>query len=284
MAFLAIQCAQPVAAPIRQSTAPTDLSQQSPQPLTPASLAQSDTFHLPSADSLLIDGLGQLYTWDARQTFTKLASLAEAPTATSPPLRYRNQRLGRLRSVDLTNPLRPVLFYADAQTVVYLDRNLAELRQLQLVSLNFGRIDAVAYAPNDGLWLFAPDRQRLYAIDRQAAIQQESPDLLQTFQVPIRAQALSASAKQVAMSTQDGRILLFGPFGAYRTQVLRQAAQLVAEETRLIFVDAGQWWLYELQYGQERLVESAQNGAKLLALRGEWALWRQGDRVWVAQY
>lgn len=205
-----------------------------------------------------------MYRWAPDGTFEKLRSANQLAGGDTLRYRYRNVRLGRLHAVDLTNPLRPVLFYRDAQTVVWLHRNLTELRQLNLLDVGLAAVDAVAYAPSEGLWVYATDRQQLLQLDRDAAIRYEGPELSQTFGQPIHAAQLVASPQQVALATTDGRLLLFGPFGGYRTQVLRPARNLSADGDRLVFHEAGDWYYYSgrglpierlrLDAGEERLL------------------------------
>jgi len=171
--------------------------------------------------------------------------------------------------------------YSDAQTVVWLNRNLSEARQVNLLDFGLDAVDAVAYAPAEGLWVYAPDRQRLLQIDRNGEPRYESVELSQVFGRAIRAVEIVATPRQVAMSTEDGRILLFGPFGAYRTQLLRPGRQLLANDDRLLFHEGAEWFTYAGDDGLVQPIRQPSSGAELVAPRAEFALWRQGPRWWV---
>ena len=240
-----------------------------------------DTVTGATVDSFLLDGLGQVYAWTPEETLLKFVTASDVLAGGTAELRYQNPRLGQLSSVDLTNPLRPVLFYDDAQTVVWLDRNLTELRLLSLVELDIGQVDAVAYARADGLWLYAPDLQELVLLDRQNAIAQESPNLSQVFGQPIRAVELAATAQQVTMATRDGRLLRFGPFGGYRTQLVRPARHLVVDGERLLFAEAGRWYASYPDTGAPVAIDTGGDGLRLVMLRDGRTLWRRGNRLWV---
>ena len=220
-----------------------------------------------------------MYRWSSDHTFEKLRVANPLAGRDTLRYRYRNVRLGELHSVDLTNPLRPVLFYRDAQTVVWLHRNLTELRQLNLLDLGLAAIDAVAYAQSEGLWVYAADRQQLLQLDRDGNLRYESPELSQTFGDAIRGERLVATGTQVVLGTDAGRLLMFGPFGGYRTQVLQDADYLAANGDRLVFRSRGEWFRYS---GSERRVEpvTLPPGRSLLALNGDYALWRKPDGTW----
>ncbi len=241
--------------------------------------AQADTFRLRAGDTLLLDNLGQVYRWSLRNgAFDRERSVNRLAGRDTLRYRYQNVRLGRVQSVDLTDPLRPLLFYGDAQRVIWLDRSLVELRGLDLIDLNFGAIDAVAYAPNEGLWVYAPDRQQLLQIDRQGRVAYASPDLSQAFGRRIRATELVATPQQLSLATSDGRILFFDPFGSYRTQLLRAGHHLIATQRQLLFREDGTWWSYR---GAGSAVEPVRSETNLVSARGGVALYRNGRSVWL---
>ena len=241
----------------------------------PASVVQQD--------SLLLDAIGQVYAWHPDNSLEKIRSANQLADLDTLRYRYSNVRLGKLQSVDLTNPLRPVLFYADAQTVVLLHRNLVELRIVNLIDLGIDAADAVAYAPNDGLWVYSADNQKLIQVDLNGKPVYQSVEMSQLFGKSIRAKELVATPSQVAMATTDGRILLFGPFAAYRSALLRNGHNLLANEERLLFVEGDRWWNYT---GPNTLLEAldvAPDGRRLISIRGEYVLWQKGEDWWVEE-
>jgi len=244
-----------------------------------ADLRAPNTTSLTTSDSLLIDAMGQVYRWRADQSLEKVRAANVLAGLDTLRYRYRNVRLGKLHSIDLTNPLRPVLFYQDAQTVVWLHRNMTELRQLNLLDAGLSAVDAVAYAPSEGLWLYAADRQQLLQLDRDGAVRYASAELSQTFNQPIRASQLAASSTQVSLASDDGRLLLFGPFGGYRTQILQPVDYLVANGDRLVYRSRGQFYRYS---GSGLPIDeiTVPSDLRLLGIGGDYALWLDRNRSW----
>ena len=72
---------------------------------------------------------------------------------------YTNTQLGKITSVDITNPLKVLLFYSDFNTVLFLDNKLNELT----TSINFTsdsflqQITFVNISSNNNLWLYSLD-------------------------------------------------------------------------------------------------------------------------------
>jgi len=238
-----------------------------------------DTFILDNRDTLLLDAIGQLYHWSIDQSVNKVRSVNQLGQSDTTRYQYQNPRLGILASVDLTNPIRPLLFYKDAQTVIWLNRNLSEWRSLKLYDLGYTAVDAVAYAPNEALWLYASDVQRLIQIDLNGNEVYQSAELNQVFNQAIRAEQLVANAQQVAMRTQDDRLLLFGPFAAYRSEILKGGRSLHVSKNRLLYYENEQWWQYR---GASLPIEPVRNvlGKELVSLRSEVVLYRSGNRYW----
>ncbi|MFK8055305.1 MAG: hypothetical protein AB8F78_04210 [Saprospiraceae bacterium] len=243
---------------------------------------EGDTLIIDERDTILLDAIGQLYHWSADNRIEKVRSVNQLGQSDTTSYAYQNPRLGRLTSVDFTNPIRPLLFYQDAQTVIWLNRNLSEWRSINLLDLGFSAIDAVAYAPNEGLWLYASDLQKLLQVDLNGKVVYQSTELNQVFNQAIRVEQLVANAQQVAMRTESNRLLLFGPFGAYRTELIGGGSSLHVTKDRLVFFEGQRWWAYR---GPKIPVESVvvpTGGKKLVSLSAEFALYRRGNRYWKA--
>ena len=75
---------------------------------------------------------------------------------------FQDFQLGTVTSVDIINPLNVVVFYAEANTVVFLDNRLNEKERINFNDLpSFLNISAATNAGNNRLWIFNTDTQQL---------------------------------------------------------------------------------------------------------------------------
>ncbi len=72
---------------------------------------------------------------------------------------YTNTQLGKITSVDITNPLKILLFYKNFNTVLFLDNRLNELTaSINFTSESFSQqIAFVNISSNNNLWLYSLD-------------------------------------------------------------------------------------------------------------------------------
>ena len=80
----------------------------------------------------------------------------------SKTLTYNNLHLGNVTLVDITNPLKIVVFYKDFNSAIILDDNLNELSNtIDFNTILFKNISFVGTASNSNLWLFSKDDNNL---------------------------------------------------------------------------------------------------------------------------
>lgn len=92
------------------------------------------------------DSYGAIYGGDA-QLFTK--------TADKQVWQFKNPSLGPISQVDITNPLKLVLFYERFNTVVLLDNQLNELERINLSDLTVPVVvSAIGLAEGNKLWVY----------------------------------------------------------------------------------------------------------------------------------
>lgn len=104
------------------------------------------------------DGFSNLYLVTAQNRVEKYDSTGRMVAF------YANNRLGAATALDLKNPLKITLWYADQQQVVFLDRTLSEIGSLNLQSIGFQQITAVASSADGNLWAYDAADFRLYKI------------------------------------------------------------------------------------------------------------------------
>ena len=77
--------------------------------------------------------------------------------------RYSNKRLGRIFSIDASNPLRVLVYYKEFSVVVLLDSQLSENGDsISLDQHDLEQCDLVCSSFNNGMWLF--NRQNMELI------------------------------------------------------------------------------------------------------------------------
>ncbi len=129
--------------------------------------------------------------------------------------RYSNNRFGKLHSVDVSDPLRVVLFYADFQQVVVLNNNLNEIISYSFAKNGNWLVSAVASANNNSLWVFERNANVLLKLGSTFNEDSRSANFFQLFDEVIVPKKISASDQFVFVQHNNGQILQFDSFGAF---------------------------------------------------------------------
>lgn len=121
-----------------------------------------------SAAFAAVDNLNNVYIITPDNAIVKYAPDGRQLT------RYSNNRLGRAALVDVSNPLKVLVWYADFRVVVFLDRSLTELGELNLISAGFPEVRCVTAAQDGNLWLYDEVNFRLVKVTPDGAKRYES--------------------------------------------------------------------------------------------------------------
>jgi hypothetical protein len=79
---------------------------------------------------------------------------------------YSNKKLGNIFSIDVSNPLRILLFYKDQNQIVYLDSQLSQTTEaIDLLKHNLEQTDLICNSVNNGFWLFDRQNTELCRVD-----------------------------------------------------------------------------------------------------------------------
>lgn len=180
-----------------------------------AALAQpADSFRLSltlplSARFATVDNLGNLYTVSTANAVEKYASDGRLLA------RYTNNRLGAAHRVDVSNPLKVLVWFADFRTVVFLDRSLTPLGELRLMEAGYPDVRTVAAAADGNLWLYDETAFRLRKITPDGVQLFESQELNLFFSERLSIACLrDDGVRTVAADTTQG-LLLFDVYGQF---------------------------------------------------------------------
>lgn len=161
------------------------------------------------AKAVYADNLDNVYLLSARDELLKYDAKGVLRW------RYSNNRFGKLYSVDVSDPLRVVLFYADFQQVVVLNNNLNEITSYSFAKNGNLLVSAVASGNNNSLWIFDRTSNVLIKLSSNFTEDIRSANLFQLFDVVVDAKKLAASDQYVFLQRRNNGILQFDRFGGY---------------------------------------------------------------------
>ena len=167
--------------------------------------AQTPAPHLLSGDfqHFDVDNLGNLYVLTRGHQLRKYSPRGDSVGVFNDVVKY-----GRLRAMDVSNPMRILLFYPDFGTILLLDRMLKPLDAIDLRRTSMLQVSAVATSYDNQCWVYDEQEARLRKIDAQGRVLLESPDLRMIMDEP---------PAPVYMSDQQGTVSLYDPVrGLYR--------------------------------------------------------------------
>lgn len=129
--------------------------------------------------------------------------------------RYPNKTLGKIGTIDATNPFQIMLFFPDYQNVLLLDRTLGLTGQFNLFRLGLFEVTAVAMASDNRLWVYDDMSFRLKKVNEEGEVSVESTDLSLALGRSIHPRFMMEKNQTVYMSDPEVGILVFDVFGQY---------------------------------------------------------------------
>ena len=160
---------------------------------------------------------------------------------------YSNVELGKLSRVNIQNPFKIILFYADFNTAIILDNNLNELTQ----KLDFTKetlvnnVSFVTAASQNNLWLYADDNKlHLYNYQLQKDLLQTQPITFynNTF-VP---ENIVSTYKYIWILSKNG-VLEFNEYGVFiRAYNIKNADHIFPFQNGFIYVLDGSLFYNDL--------------------------------------
>lgn len=132
--------------------------------------------------------------------------------------RFSIRSLGSIHAVDVSNPQKIFVYYADYSTIVFLDNTLSEIKRLDLEEMELWDIQGATLARDNFIWLLDASNVRLLKIDENGKILLSSNELdphLRPFvdDIPL----MQNKGQAIYLSNGEG-ITLYDEFGAYHKQ------------------------------------------------------------------
>lgn len=129
------------------------------------------------------------------------------------------KRYGTIWSMDVTNPLRIIVYYKDFATAVIVDRFLNIRTSIDLRAAGITQVKAVAQSYDNNIWIFDELENKIKKIDEGGKVVFESTDFRLLFDEAVMPDILVDNNKILYLYDKQKGWYLFDYYGAYQKKV-----------------------------------------------------------------
>lgn len=126
---------------------------------------------------------------------------------------------GNLYGIDVSNPLKILLFYKDFATIVVLDRYLAVRATIDLKKYNILQPSAIGLAYDNNIWVYDTYDNKLKRIDEQGTTLLETPDFRNLFDLAPDPQRILSDNGLVYVADSAAGIFVFDNYGSFKKKI-----------------------------------------------------------------
>jgi hypothetical protein len=161
-----------------------------------------------------MDNLDNLYILSSTGQIKKLNAAGDSVGVYNQMKNY-----GKLYSIDVSNPLKLLLFYKDFATVVILDRFLANQSTINLKKYNVLNPVAAALSYDSNIWVFDEYDGRLKKLNEKGNKLLETPDFRTIFSQSVSPQKIISDNNMVYLADADNGVFVFDNYGSYKKRI-----------------------------------------------------------------
>lgn len=128
------------------------------------------------------------------------------------------KRYGNIYSIDVTNPLKILIYYKDFATIVVADRFLSKINTIDLRKVNIYQCKSVALSYDNNIWVFDALDSKLKKVGENGNVIFESTDFRSLFpEVPDISQIIDNNGQLYLYDAKTGWYI-FDYYGALKTR------------------------------------------------------------------
>lgn len=161
-----------------------------------------------------VDNLNNIYLFNPSGQLKKLKPNGDSMAVFNDVRRY-----GKLYSIDVSNPLKVLLYFKDFGTVVVLDRLLGLRDVLDLRKLGLFQVKSIAQAYDNGFWVFDEQEGKLKHLNDAGVIIDQFTDFRVLFDSMPSPQFMVDQNKYVYLYDASLGIYMFDYYGAFKKRV-----------------------------------------------------------------
>lgn len=182
--------------------------------------AQSDStfvFHKVIGESIVdftVDNLGNLYVQNRTGQLKKMS-----PAGDSIAVFNNVRQYGKLYLIDVTNPLKVLLYFRDFGTIVVLDRFLSTRATIDLRRMQLYQVKAIGQSYDNNIWVFDELEARLKRVSEEARVLDQTNDFRMMLDTVPSPQFIVDQNRLVYLYDSLKGVYLFDYYGAFKNRI-----------------------------------------------------------------
>ena len=162
-----------------------------------------------------VDNLDNIYILNSRNQVKKLNSNGDSVAVYNDVRKY-----GQASLLDVSNPLKVLLYYKDFATIVVLDRFLNAVNTIDLRKQNIYQAKAIGQSYDNRIWVYDELENKLKKVDDDGKILQETSDFRLLFgQAPLP-QKIFDHDQYVYLYDSAQAVFVFDYYGTLKNKIL----------------------------------------------------------------
>lgn len=177
-----------------------------------------------------VDVLGNIYLMTSGNRLLKLNSRRDSVGVFNDVKKYGNPSY-----IDVSNPLKILVYYKNFSTIVALDRFLVFRNNINLRNKNIFSVNVVATSYDNNFWLFDEQDYKIKKINEQGEILLESSDVRQLTDEPPVPSSLIDCDNQLFLYDAKKGFYIFDYYGAFKNSIPFTDWQNVAVSKNILY-------------------------------------------------
>lgn len=130
------------------------------------------------------------------------------------------KRFGKVSTIDVSNPLKVLLYYKDFSTIVVLDRVLTARNTIDLRQQSIFQVNAIGQSYDNNIWLYDETDSKLKKINDEGKTLLETADFRLLFDEAPHVKNIYDQDGFVYLYDPQQIVLVFDYYGALRNKIL----------------------------------------------------------------
>jgi hypothetical protein len=162
-----------------------------------------------------VDNLDNIYLLSSTNQVKKLNARGDSVATFNDVKKF-----GKATLIDVSNPLKVLLYYRDFTTIVVLDRLLTIRNMIDLRKKDILQVRAIGQSYDNKIWLYDEVENKLKKIDEEGKMLLETPDFRQLFGEAPVPQKIYDQDQYVYLYDSAKAVFVFDYYGALKNKIL----------------------------------------------------------------